>query len=65
MTPIKIVDFSDSSAVFDVEVCMYCKLNGYMKISMCLRLRSFFVLGPRSLRFHGHQHFLASSPQKL
>ena len=33
------------------KVGMYCNLNEYMKIRMCLRSRSFFDPGPRSHRF--------------
>ena len=50
--------------VYKVKVDMNCKLNEYLKICMCLRSRSFFDLGPRSLRFCRHQHFQTSSSQK-
>ena len=58
----KIVDFSETFAVYEINVGMYCKLNEYMKLLMCLRSRSFFDLGPRSLRFRP-QH-IQTSPQK-
>ena len=40
------MDFSETVLVFDLTVGMYCKLNEYMKIGMCLRSRSFFDFGP-------------------
>ena len=40
-----IVDLSETIAVYDVKIGVYCKLN----IHMCLRPRSFFDLSPRSL----------------
>ena len=52
-----IVEFSETIAVYDVKVCMYCKINEYMKIRMCVRSRSFFDLGPWSLIFCHLQHF--------
>ena len=57
------MDFLEPVAVCDVKVGMYCKLNEFLKICMCLRSVSFSDLGPRSLRFCPHQHF-QTSPQK-
>ena len=58
------MDSSVSVAAYYVKVGIYCKLNAYLKIRMCLRSRSFFDFGQWSLRFRYRQHFQTSSPQK-
>ena len=60
-----LVDFSETIAVYDVKVGMNYKLNEYMKIRVCLKSRSYFDLGPRSLRFCHGQHFQRSSQKPL
>ena len=51
------MDFTETVAVSDVNVGMSCMLNAYMKIHMYMRSKSFFDLGPRSLRFRGFNIF--------
>ena len=51
------MNFSETVVDHDVLTGMHCKLNEYMEICMYLRSRSFFDLGPRSLRFRPHQYF--------
>ena len=48
----KVMDFSETIVVCDIEVGRFIQLNEYMKLYECQRSRSFIDLRSRSLRFN-------------